>query len=133
MCTQAREAHTYAGRAMSMYELEVEDKTAAGRVVASLSGELDLTNAPELEERLAAAAPADTLLVLDLNRVVFIDSAALHVLFKLAHDRGRERLSLVVEPTAPTVRTLDIVGMKGAARIVNSLADLSGDRESTAG
>jgi anti-sigma B factor antagonist len=114
---------------MSTYELELDDSGAPGVVVASLSGELDLTNARELEERLEAAAPADMILVVDLNRVVFIDSAALHVLFKLALDRGRDRLSLVVEPTAPIVRTLDIVGMKDAVRIAHSLLELSADRE----
>lgn len=121
---QTRGAHTYAGRPMSTYELELDDRSAAGVVVASLSGELDLTNARELEERLEAAAPPDTLLVVDLNRVVFIDSAALHVLFKLALERGRERVSLVVEPTAPIVRTLDIVGMKDAVRLAHSLPEL---------
>jgi anti-anti-sigma factor len=115
---------------MSTYELELDDTAAAGLVVASLSGELDLTNARELEERLEAAAPEDVLLVVDLNRVVFIDSAALHVLFKLARQRGRERLKLVVEPTAAIVRTLDIVGMKDAVRIVDSLEDASAGRES---
>ena len=109
---------------MSTYELEVDDTSAAGAVVASLSGELDLTNARELEERLEASAPADALLVIDLNHVVFMDSAALHVLFKLAQHRGREGLALVVEPTAPIVRTLDIVGMKDAVRIASSLADI---------
>jgi anti-anti-sigma factor len=117
-------------RPMSTYELELDDTAAAGLVVASLSGELDLTNARELEERLEAAAPEDVLLVVDLNRVVFIDSAALHVLFKLARQRGRERLKLVVEPTAAIVRTLDIVGMKDAVRIVDSLEEASAGRES---
>jgi anti-anti-sigma factor len=109
---------------MSSYELELDVSTVAGAVVASLSGELDLTNARELEERLEAAAPADVLLVVDLNRVVFIDSAALHVLFKVARQRGREHLRLLVEPTAAIVRTLDIVGMKDAVLIAQSLEEL---------
>jgi anti-anti-sigma factor len=108
---------------MSDYELELDDG-AAGAVVAALSGELDLTNARELEERLDAAASAHELLVVDLNRVVFIDSAALHVLFKFARQRGRERLALVLEPTAAVSRTLDIVGLKDAVRTVPSLGDL---------
>jgi anti-anti-sigma factor len=108
---------------MSIYELEL-DTSHVGVVVASLSGELDLTNALELEERLEAAAPAEALLVVDLNRVAFIDSAALHVLFKLARERGREGLNLVLEPTAPVSRTLDIVGMKDAVRIAHSRDEL---------
>jgi anti-anti-sigma factor len=109
---------------MSTYELELDEGIAAGVVVAALSGELDLTNARELEERLEAAAPTSVLLVVDLNRVVFIDSAALHVLFKLARQRGREHLALLLEPTAAVSRTLDIVGMKDALRIVPTLGDI---------
>jgi len=108
---------------MSAYDLEIGDD-AAGTVVATLAGELDLTNARELEERLDGAAVGEAILVIDLNRVVFIDSAALHVLFKLAKRRPNDRLVLLMEPTAAVSRTLDIVRMKGAVAIVTSLDDL---------
>lgn len=108
---------------MSAYELDLRDD-AAGVVVASLAGELDLTNARELEERLAEAATSEAVLVIDLNRVVFIDSAALHVLFKLAERRPKDRLVLVMEPTAAVSRTLDIVRMREAVGIVGSLDEL---------
>lgn len=104
---------------MSEYELE-PDETLAPDVMVSLSGELDLTNARELEERLRALAPAESALVLDLNRVVFIDSAALHVLFKLARHLGQGSLVLVLDPEAPVSRTFEIVGMREAARVVAS-------------
>lgn len=104
---------------MSTYELEL-DETALPDVVVSLSGELDLTNARELEERLQSAAPTDGVLAIDLNRVVFIDSAALHVLFKLARGHGRDRLAIVLESEAPVSRTLDIVGLRDAVRVVAS-------------
>ena len=97
---------------------------ATGVVVASLAGELDLTNARELEERLDGAAPSEAVLVIDLNLVVFIDSAALHVLFKLAERRPKDRLVLLMEPNAAVSRTLDIVRMKDAVGIVASLDDL---------
>jgi anti-anti-sigma factor len=109
---------------MSTYELELDEAASPHMVVASLSGELDLTNARELEERLEAAAPADTLLAVDVNRVVFIDSAALHVLFKLARARGSGRLAIVMDSNAAVSRTLDIVGMEHAVPVVASVADL---------
>ena len=108
---------------MSAYDLEIGDDDA-GVIVASLAGELDLTNARELEERLDSAATSDTVLVIDINRVVFIDSAALHVLFKLAKRRPNDRLVLLMEPNASVSRTLDIVRMKDAVAIVASLDDL---------
>jgi anti-anti-sigma factor len=55
---------------------------------------------------------------------VFIDSAALHVLFKLVRQRGRKGLALLLEPTAAVSRTLDIVGLKDAVQIVPSLDEL---------
>jgi anti-anti-sigma factor len=108
---------------MSTYELEVDDSGAPDTVVASLSGELDLTNAVELEEQLRDAAPDESILVLDVSRVVFIDSAVLHILFRLARMRGEGRLVLVLEPSSPIARVLDIVAMKDAVRVVPSLAD----------
>lgn len=111
---------------MSAYDLELEGD-AEGVVVASLTGELDLTNAHEVEERLAGAASSETILVIDLNRVVFIDSAALHVLFKLAERRPKDGLVLVMESNAAVARTLDIVRMKDAVGIVASLDDLVRD------
>jgi anti-anti-sigma factor len=114
---------------MSTYDLELHD-TAHGVVVASLTGELDLTNARELEERLDAAASPEAVLVVDINRVVFLDSAALHVLFKLARQRGDDGLALLMEPNAAVSRTLEIVRMRDAVRVVPSLDDL--DRNDTA-
>jgi len=108
---------------MSTYDLELR-KAAAGVVVASLTGELDLTNARELEERLDEAAATEALLVVDINRVVFLDSAALHVFFRLSRHRGDNRLVLLMEPNAAVSRTLDIVRMKDAVRVVPSLDDL---------
>lgn len=108
---------------MSAYDLEIGDD-AAGVIVASLAGELDLTNAGELEERLDSVAASEAVLVIDLNRVVFIDSAALHVLFKLAKRRPKDQLVLLMEPTAAVSRTLEIVRMKDAVGIVASLAEL---------
>ena len=104
---------------MSLYELEL-DETGAPSLVASLSGELDLTNAAELEERLRRAAPDAGELLVDLNHVVFIDSAVIHVLFRLARDLGAGRLVLLLAPDAPVARVLEIVNMKDAVRIVPS-------------
>jgi anti-anti-sigma factor len=106
-------------RRMSAYELEL-DGTRAPDVVVSLSGELDLTNAREVEERLRGVAPDGGTLVVDLDRVVFIDSAAIHVLFRLARDFPPEGLALVVGPDAAIARILEIVSLKDACRVLTS-------------
>jgi anti-anti-sigma factor len=111
---------------MSAYELVLGTTDEPEVVVATLAGELDLTNARELEDRLSSAADPGARLVLDLNHVVFIDSAALHVLFRLARVRGRDHLTVVVEPTAAISRTLEIVGFPSAATVVASLTETHG-------
>ena len=108
---------------MSSYELERLDD-ADGIVQVRLAGELDLTNSRELEERLVQIAPPDAQLVIDLNRVVFVDSAALHVLFKVARRHENRKLVLVLEPTAPIARAIAIVGLGQAAQVVASSDEL---------
>jgi anti-anti-sigma factor len=87
--------------------------------LVEVSGEIDLTNTHSLEARLEDV-PKELVLVLDLNRVVFMDSAALHSLFRLCRARGRERFGLVVERTAAIARTLEIVGVRDALAVGTS-------------
>jgi anti-anti-sigma factor len=90
-------------------------------VFVDVSGELDLTNARDVEERLEELAEANgSALVLDLNRLLFVDSAALHVLFRIARRLGKERFGLVFEPTAAVARTLTIVGISEVATVADS-------------
>jgi anti-anti-sigma factor len=104
---------------VTSYELEQRESDDAEVVLVEITGELDLTNAAELEERLESLAAPDgsTILVLDLNRLLFIDSAALHVLFRTARGLGRDRFRLVVTPSAAVARTLEIVGIDEVADV----------------
>ena len=105
---------------MSSFELEHLESGQAGVAYVGVAGEVDLTNATELSEQLAAV-PDTQRLVVDLNRVVFIDSAALHALFDVARQRGRERLAFVIEPSAPIATTLAIVELDRAAHVGSTL------------
>jgi anti-anti-sigma factor len=111
---------------MTSYELEQRPTDDPSLVHVDVTGELDLTNAHEVEERLEAFTGENgSRLVLDLNRVVFIDSAALHVLFRTARRLGKERFALLLEPTAAVARTLDIVGISEVATLSQSASELS--------
>lgn len=91
-----------------------------------VAGELDLTNAREMEERLDAVAVGNgQALVLDLNRLVFIDSAALHVLFRTARRLGRSGFGIVLEPTAAVASTLSIVGITEVVCVAGSTGELA--------
>ena len=106
---------------MATFDVERIHSEKADVTIVALVGELDLTVESELSERLEelAGLPA---LVVDLNRVHFADSAALHCLFRLARDRGRDSLlAFVLEPTSPIVTTLAIVELGRAAPLEATL------------
>jgi len=105
--------------AVGSFELEHEEAPDSDVAFVALVGELDLTNADELVTQLEAIA-AGRPLVVDLSRVLFLDSAALHGLFRVAHERGSSRLAVVVDPGAPVAATLDIVEFRKAATVVPS-------------
>ena len=111
---------------MTSFEVESGAAEDPRVVVLTLTGELDLTNASELEQRLEGALTANgSRLVLDLRRVAFIDSAALHVLFRTARALGKERFGLVVEPQSAIARVFEIVRISQLASIGDSIDDLS--------
>lgn len=108
---------------MSHFALEPQETEDPRVVHVRLAGELDLTNARELEEQLQELTPDDgSVLVLDLNRVVFLDSAALHVLFRAAGRLGRQRVVVACAPEVPIAGTLRIVGLEAVAEVESSLA-----------
>ena len=110
---------------MTSFELEERDTADARLRLVEVSGELDLTNARELEGRLEELATDERVLALDLNRVLFIDSAALHVLFRAARNVGDGRFGLVLEPSAAIARTLEIVGMAQVVPMFRDPAELT--------
>jgi anti-anti-sigma factor len=107
---------------MTPFELELRDTENPKVVLAEASGELDLTNARELEDRLEEAASSRAL-ALDLTRVSFVDSAVLHVLFRLAR-RLHDRFGIVLDSSSPISRTFGIVGLDTVTRIRGSASEL---------
>ena len=112
---------------MTPYELEVRGETH-GLTLVELAGELDLTNAEDVERKLEQAADGGGGLVLDLNRVTFIDSAGLHMLFRVARGIGDpRRFGIVLQPTALVARTLEIVGLNAVTTVRHSVDELVGE------
>jgi anti-anti-sigma factor len=111
---------------VTSYNLEQRPSVQPGLVLIEVSGELDLTNAAEVEQRLEGFVGAGNGagLVLDLNRLVFIDSAALHVLFRTARRLGKARFGVVLQPTAAVASTVSIVGLAEVAHVAPSTEEL---------
>lgn len=89
-------------------------------VVASVSGELDVSGAPALGDELAEAVPtsADGLVV-DFTDLEFIDSSGIAMLFGLArHLASRRQEMRVVAPSGePVARVLELVDFERAATV----------------
>jgi anti-anti-sigma factor len=111
---------------VAAYELEVRKTTVGAVAVVELTGEIDLTNADELQTRLEALAIDASGLVVDLNRVTFVDSAALHVLFRLGRQlHGDEKgYGVVLEASAPVSKTIELVRLEEAAQIGGTVEDV---------
>jgi anti-sigma B factor antagonist len=92
-------------------ELALE-RTDAGTAVLTISGEQDLSTAPELRRRLDGLLDEGTAVVVDLSPATFIDSSILGVIldgrrrasdagtgFAVAHSEGAEAVDRVLEVT----------------------------------
>jgi anti-anti-sigma factor len=95
-------------------------------VVASLRGEIDLSNAGEIGEAIGRRLTNDVLaLVLDLTAVEYLDSAGIHVIYDL-HERLRNRgqeMRIVIPPgavIAAALRLADVERAIGAAESVEA-------------
>lgn len=92
--------------------MDMSVDTVDGRIVVHVAGEVDLANAPELDEQLATVmGQSPTQLIVDLTNVTFMDSTGLGVLVR-ALKRSREqeiRLDLIVT----NERVLKVIGITG--------------------
>ena len=102
-------------------------------VVASVVGEIDMSNAAELGDALAMRLTNESRgLVLDLTACDYVDSAGIHVLYEL-HERLRTRglgLRIVAGPdaaVAPALEIADVLRAMGSADNVEAaIASLRG-------
>jgi anti-sigma B factor antagonist len=96
----------------------------AGTVVGRLTGEVDMTNAGLVRDRLLDAVPNDVLaLVLDLGGCRYLDSAGIEVIFDLSRrlQRRRQELRLVVPESSPLGRVLTLTEVGTVAPVHPSL------------
>jgi anti-sigma B factor antagonist len=104
--------------------LRVEARSAEGRTVLELHGELDLAAAPVLAEEIERAQAEAQIVVLDLEDLDFIDSAGLRVILA-AHDRanGAQREFAVTPGSEQVQRLLKIAGVSDHLTVVAAADD----------
>ena len=92
--------------------MDMSVDTQDERIVVHVAGEVDLANAPELDQQLASVmSETPSQLIVDLTNVTFMDSTGLGILVR-ALKRSREleiRLDLIVT----NERVLKVIGITG--------------------
>lgn len=94
--------------------------------VASVTGEIDLSNAADLADALSAAADEATLgLVVDLTGVRHIDSAGVRLLFDLRRRLTQRRLALALAvPAGARIRdVLDMAAVQETVPLAETVED----------
>ncbi len=83
-----------------------------GQVSLALEGELDLASVGELEQRLAAAqAHEPSRVIVDLGRLVFLDSSGLRALIQADAQARAQGTDLVLRPGGPSIqRVFELTG-----------------------
>ena len=94
--------------------------------MASVSGEVDASNATDIGDRLRSLLTNRLeALVVDLSDVSYLDSAGINLLFALAEQlRGRQqKLAVVVRDGSPIGRMLSITGLGQQATVRPTVAE----------
>ncbi|HSC02309.1 MAG TPA: STAS domain-containing protein [Solirubrobacteraceae bacterium] len=99
-----------------MYELsniDIDIVERDGVVVIALAGEVDLCAAPELEATLNRVAATDaSSIVVDLDRVSFMDSAGVHVLLQFSLARGSGARLALTRGSRQVQRLFQVTGVE---------------------
>lgn len=100
-----------------------------GVLTARITGEIDLSNASELEETIVDAVPNTALgMVVDLSGVEYLDSAGVRMLVHLVERfRWRHQIMRAAAPDGSRVR--GVLSMAGADGVIPVDATVSDARE----
>jgi anti-anti-sigma factor len=88
--------------------------THDGLPVARIEGEVDITNAQSVGDRLRALVTNRSVgLIVDLGPTTYLDSSGITLLFGLSDElrRRQQQLHVVVPEGAPIARVLEITGL----------------------
>jgi anti-sigma B factor antagonist len=104
----------------------VEYRTEDDALVAHVDGDIDMSNAGPIVQAIARATPNDVGgVVLDLTGVEYLDSAGIHMIYRLregVRTRG-QRLVLAIAPSSPVHDALRLAGVKGLVEIEETVEE----------
>src|SRR5436305_12227298 len=104
--------------------LDITVRDEQGVVIAAVTGEIDISTVAQLRERLFELADSGGTLIVDLNRVTFIDSAGLGALVRTARRIAEHGGRLPAVCSRPQTR--QPLGMTGVDRRIQLAAPVGG-------
>jgi anti-sigma B factor antagonist len=105
--------------------LRIDVSRAADRVIVSLDGELDMANAALLQRSIEAEDPTAKTIVLDLQRLNFIDSTGLRIILAAKdHCQQHGQQFAITRGSEQVQRLLSITGLAGHLRTLATPGEL---------
>jgi anti-anti-sigma factor len=105
---------------------DVEYRSTEDALLVRVSGEIDMSNAGAIVHAVGTATPNGVDgVVLDLTGVEYLDSAGIHMLYRLRErlsNRG-QRLAVVVGASSPVHDSLRLGGVKGLVEFVETVEE----------
>jgi stage II sporulation protein AA (anti-sigma F factor antagonist) len=114
---------------LSLADVRFSDRGQA--LVATVTGEVDLSNAEGIRTAISEAIPnGKQAVILDLSQLDYLDSAGIQLIYQLREDlraRGQD-LRLVIPPGSPATDALRLAGvqrhLETSATVDEALRDL---------
>ena len=104
--------------------VEVSDRS--GATLIRVIGEIDLSNVEQVMKAIGSATPHHAVLVLvDLSETMYIDSAGIGMLFRLAERLGynRQELRLVIPRETPIRAVIELTNVPQVIQVHDSFID----------
>lgn len=90
--------------------MKIDKKLESEKLTISISGRLDTTTAPELEEELKASLDGVTELVIDFSETEYISSAGLRVLLSAQKTMNKQGSMTVTGVNAVIMEIFEVTG-----------------------
>jgi anti-anti-sigma factor len=107
-------------------QLRIDVREESDRIVVTLAGELDMANAPLLQDAIESAElVAAKTVVLDLQGLTFLDSTGLRIILAAREQCWRRGQEFAVTPGSQQVqRLLSVTGVGEHLRTISSAGEL---------
>ena len=117
---------------MDDYGLTIEVRHEPDHVLVTVAGEVDIATVPPLQDRLAALVATGLPLIVDLDRVTFIDASGLGVLAKRGPPGRAQGASLHAVCDRHQVRRLfTVTGLDRQIPLARTVTDARGQAASS--